>query len=90
MSDLSVKHLTEQEVAELRDQYPDDDIKEFQLVDDGEVVDYFETEQEARDVLDDLTKRSLVEDAFREWAQKTAEEVGMPREEVVEIVKECY
>jgi len=90
MTNLRVKRLTQEEIAELRSRHPDDDIKEFQLVDLGEVVDYFDTEQEAQTVLDDLTKRILVEDAFRCWVERTTKLSGIPREEVVDIAKDCY
>lgn len=90
MANYSVKRLTEEERAELGKLHPDGDILEFQLVDEqGLVVDYFDNEQEARRALDDMTKITLVQDAFRDWALKTAEEVGMSREEVIEIVKDC-
>lgn len=89
MANYSVKRLTEEERAELRKQAPYGDIREFQIVnDDGLVIDYLDSEQEARSIIDDLAKQSLVEDAFRDWAQKTAEEVGMSRKEVIEIVKD--
>jgi len=90
MANYSVKHLTEEERAELRKQDPDREILEFQIVNEqGIVVDYLDSEQEARSLLDGLTKHSLVEDAFRDWALKTAEEVGMSREEVITIAQDC-
>ena len=90
MTVFSVKRLTEEERAELRNLHPDGDILEFQLVNEqGVVVDYFDSEQDARRALDDMTKLTLVQDSFRDWAQKTAEEVGIPREEVLSIAKDC-
>jgi len=89
MANYSVKRLTEEEMAELRKLDPDGDIREFQLLgDDGLVVDYLDSEQEARSIIDDLTKHFLVEDSFRDWALKTAEEIGMSREEVINIARE--
>lgn len=90
MTNLRVKRFTEDELVKLRDQYPDAGIKQFQLVDEkGTVIDYFDTEQEAQSVLDDLAKRSLVESAFRCWVERTTKLSGIPREEVVDIVKDC-
>jgi len=90
MANYSVKRLTEEERAELRKQDPDGDILEFQIVNEqGCIVDYLDSEQEARSIIDGLTKHSLVEDAFRDWVQKTAEEVGMSREEVITVAQDC-
>lgn len=91
MTGFCLKRLTEEEMAVLRRHDPTAGVKEFQVSDeDGLVIDYFESDQEARRFLDQMTKLTIVEDAFRDWAQKTAEEVGITREEVRAIVKESF
>jgi len=90
MANPHVKRLTVEERAELRKLHPDADIREFQVVNEhGVALDYFDSVQEARSFLGDLKNLALVKDAFRDWAQKTAEEFGMSREEVLSIAKDC-
>jgi len=89
MANYSVKRLTEEEIAELRKLHPGWDVKEFKLVDEqGSVADWFDSEEDAQSFRDDLTKLGLVEDSFRNWAQKTADEIGMDRQEVISIARE--
>jgi len=89
MANYSVKRLTGEEIAELRKLHPGWDVKEFKLVDEqGSVADWFDSEEDAQSFRDDLTKLGLVEDSFRNWAQKTADEIGMDRQEVISIARE--
>lgn len=60
------------------------------LLDDTNLVmGFFDTEEEAKIELEDWRQRDLVEDAFREWVTKAAEEIGIEREKVVKFVSEA-
>jgi len=85
---VEIKHLSQDEIAAHKSRYPESRAKEWALLDDGEWSDFFDTEAEAKAALDDWNVTNLVDEAFRDWAQKTAEELGVEVAKVAEKVGE--
>lgn len=85
---MEIKHLSQDEIAAHERENPGSGPKEWAISDDDVRLDFFDTEAEAKAYLDDWNVTNLVDEAFRDWAQKTAEELGVDLAKIVEKVGE--
>lgn len=85
---MEIKHLSATEMEAHKQEYPESEPKEWTLFDGKVCFGFYDTEQEAKTARDEWNVRTMVEEAFREWAYKTADEIGVDVEKLVEIVKE--
>ena len=85
---MEIKHLSQDEIAAHETKNPGSGPKEWAISDDDVYLDFFDTEAEAKAYLDDWIVTDLVDNAFRDWAQKTAEEIGVDLAKIIEKVRE--
>lgn len=85
---MEIKHLSQDEIAAHEREEPGSEPKEWAISDDDVCLDFFDTEAEAKAALDECNLTDRVDEAFREWAQKTASEVGVELAKVLEKVRE--
>ncbi|GAH40085.1 unnamed protein product [marine sediment metagenome] len=97
--EMELKHLSEEEKRRFKEKFPEgDDPKDWAIIDSelpgepsGEeiagVIQFFETEKEAKEALEEWRVLDLVENALRECVHKIADEVGIDVEKVSEIAR---
>jgi len=94
---MQVKQFSEEDKTRFKKLYPQgSEPKDWAVIDpevakdaedDFGVVEFFETEEEAKKSLEEWRQLDLVEDALREAVHKIAEQVGIEVEKVTEIAK---
>lgn len=84
---MEIKHLSEEEMEAEKRQYPGSEPAEWGLWYEDVYLSFHDTEEAAKAALEEANVLTMVEDAFRDWARKTAEEVGVELAKVLEIVK---
>lgn len=84
---LRVRHLSKEDIREYEGKFPL--VLDWAVIDaeNGTVIDFFDTEEEAQAVLDDLNQASMIGDSFRDWVRKTAKEAGVEQQNVLDIVR---
>lgn len=97
--DMELKHFSEEEKRRFKEKFPEGtEPKDWALIDSelpgeppgdeiGGVIQFFETEKEAKEALEEWRVLDLVENALRECVHKIADEVGIDVEKVSEIAR---
>lgn len=84
---MEIKHLSAEEMEAEKRQYPGSEPAEWGLLDEDIYLSFYDTEEAAKAALEKWSVATMVEEAFRAWAHKTAEEIGVDLAKVLEIIK---
>lgn len=88
---LKVRHFSKEDIREYKEKFPlfEPEPLEWALIDTktGAVIDFFETEVEAKTALDDLNEAFMIEGNFRDWVIETARKLGVEQEKVLDAVQ---
>lgn len=86
---MYVKEFTQEDIDNYLALWPEREPKKYALIDKelDVVMDFYDTEEEAKAAQEEWRQRDLVEDALREAVYKIAEEVGIDVEKVTEFAK---
>lgn len=90
---MYIEELTQEFIDNHLALYSGSEPKKYALIDDyldGLVIDFYDTEEEAKAALEEWRQRDLVEDALREAVHKIADEVGIDIEKVTQFAKEFF
>lgn len=89
---MYVKEFTQEDIDNYLALWPEREPKKYALIDEelDVVMDFYDTEEEAKAAQEEWRQRDLVEDALREAVHKIAEEVGIDVEKVTQFAKEFF
>ena len=89
---MFIKEMTQEDIDNYLALWPKIKPKNYALIDDEieVVMDFYETEEEAKAALEEWRQRYLVEDALREAVYKIADEVGIEVKTVHQFAKEFF
>ena len=90
---LEGRHFSKEDIRQYREKFPlfEPEPLEWAVVDteNDVVIDFFDTEEEAKAVLDDLNQAFMIEGNFRDWVRNTARNLGVEQEKVLDAVQAC-
>lgn len=89
---MIIKIYTQDEQDNYKKQFPVSEPKQFALYDDefDVVMGFFDTEDEAKEELEECRQRDLVEGALRDAVHKIADETGIDIQKVTKIASEFF
>jgi len=89
---MYVKEFTQEDIDNYLALHPEVEPKRYALIDEEleVVMDFYDTEKEAKAAQEEWRQRDLVENALREAVHKIAEEVGIDVEKVTQFAKEFF
>jgi len=92
MEKMEIQHLSEEDQLKFKEGHDQAEPKEWALIDrESEVVmEFYDSEGDAKAALEEWRQRDLVENALREAVYKIADEVGIDVAKVTEFAKEFF
>lgn len=89
---MHIKEFTQEDIDNYLALHPEAEPKRYALIDEelDVVIDFYDTEEQAKAAQEEWRQRDLVEDSLREAVHKIAEEVGIDVEKVTEFAKEFF
>ena len=91
---FKVRHFSKEDKRQYKEEFPlfEPEPLEWALVDTETdvVIDFFDTEEEAKAVLDDLNQAFMIEGNFRDWVRETAQKLGVEQDKVLDAVQVCF
>lgn len=87
MPTYEVKHLSDEEIQSVKTQYPLSSPKPWAALDGKLVMNYYDSEAEAKAEVAEFELTDRLNDALNVWLEEVAEEEGVDEDKVRELLK---
>lgn len=95
--EYKIKHLTEEELKEIKTDKPGSIPLEYALIDkdftiegDEIIIGYFETQEEAQACADEIVQEEGIIDDFEDFITNMVNKTGLSKEEITEIIQNSF